>query len=180
MEKNKRAHEQGFENEWNAAIGRFKTRKIIRRIVLLALVSTIWLFVIFCHRSETLSIEDILRDYLARNSAEQIRLEISQWEALEAGLLQCVNIKQRPVSVSDSTRKNPRADLSAKPILIKNATLIDGDGLVWKGYSILLSEGLIAKVATGLDPPADAKIIDVGGRYVSPGLVDMVFMVLLS
>jgi len=43
-----------------------------------------------------------------------------------------------------------------------------------RGLSILLDQGLIAEISDNMDTPEKAKVIDVGGRYVSPGLVDMV------
>jgi adenine deaminase len=89
-------------------------------------------------------------------------------------LRQCAQLNQQPVSVFDERRDNPRAVKSAPPILIKNANLIDGDGSVINDVSVLLADGVIKQIAHDIDAPEDAKIIQAGGRYVSPGLVDMV------
>jgi dihydroorotase-like cyclic amidohydrolase len=64
---------------------------------------------------------------------------------------------------------------SALPILIKNATLIDGDGSILSAHSILLSEGIVKEIGEDIKPPENCKVIQAQGRYVSPGLVDMVF-----
>jgi imidazolonepropionase-like amidohydrolase len=58
--------------------------------------------------------------------------------------------------------------------LIKNATLIDGDGSILSGRSLLLSEGTVKVIGDDITAPKNCKVIEVGGRYVSPGLVDMV------
>ena len=52
--------------------------------------------------------------------------------------------------------------------------MIDGDGNIVEACSILLTDGIFSKIGHELDAPKHAKIIDVGGRYVTPGLVDMV------
>ena len=38
---------------------------------------------------------------------------------------------------------------------------------------VLLDGGLITEVGIGLEPPADAEVIDASGKYLVPGLVDM-------
>jgi len=56
--------------------------------------------------------------------------------------------------------------------LIRNATLLTAAGPLVQGGSILLIEGRIAAVGRDVTAPPDAVVIDAGGRYVTPGLID--------
>jgi imidazolonepropionase-like amidohydrolase len=56
--------------------------------------------------------------------------------------------------------------------LIRNATLLTAAGPLVQGGSILLVDGRIAAVGTNVTAPADAIVVDAGGRYVTPGLID--------
>lgn len=88
----------------------------------------------------------------------------------------CALIKETPAAEFEETRTNPRAVTSTQPILIRNATLIDGNGSVVESCSVLLSNGVFTKIGHGVDIPEHAKVIDVGGRYVTPGIIDMVLV----
>jgi hypothetical protein len=46
-------------------------------------------------------------------------------------------------------------------------------GTIARG-TILVRDGLIAAVGTGLTLPPDAVVIDLGGRTVSPGVIDLI------
>jgi hypothetical protein len=175
------AHEKGPSDggEGTIAFGRFSTRRIVRRLFLAAVIAGLCFSVLFREKADTVSIEDVVRQYLSRNSKEQIRLEENRLRTLEAGLRQCASLKERPISQFDSTRTNPRAVKSAASVVIRNATIIDGDGSVDRGFSILLSQGVIREISQNLEAPDNAKIVDVGGRYVTPGLIDMVFYLVL-
>lgn len=60
----------------------------------------------------------------------------------------------------------------APATLIRDATLLTAAGPVVQGGSILLVAGRIAAIGTNVTAPADAVVIDAGGRYVTPGLID--------
>jgi imidazolonepropionase-like amidohydrolase len=57
--------------------------------------------------------------------------------------------------------------------VIRNATILTAAGPVIRGGSILLQNGRIAAVGANVTAPPDAEIIDAGGRYVTPGLIDV-------
>ncbi|WP_456365203.1 amidohydrolase family protein [Thermococcus sp.] len=57
-------------------------------------------------------------------------------------------------------------------ILIKNGHVIYGDGLEVVGADVLIEGNRIAKVAKGINEPADI-VIDATGRVVSPGFVNL-------
>jgi len=164
----------GSDNGGAIPIRRFVSRRHLRRIVVAVLLVALYFFVTFSEKSEITSIEDAIQRYLSHNTEEQTRLEENRLKTLAEGLRQCASIKERPISQFDSSRANPRAVKSAPPVVINNASIIDGDGAMRRGLSILLDQGLIAEISDNMDTPEKAKVIDVGGRYVSPGLVDMV------
>lgn len=56
--------------------------------------------------------------------------------------------------------------------LIRNARIIDGTGAPWYRGDLLISDGLIARIGTGLAPPDGADVVEAGQRYLAPGFVD--------
>lgn len=63
---------------------------------------------------------------------------------------------------------------ASRPLLITNATILTGTGARIERGHVLARDGAIVSVGPGLpaDRPADAEVIDAGGRYVTPGLID--------
>jgi imidazolonepropionase-like amidohydrolase len=61
---------------------------------------------------------------------------------------------------------------SSAPVLIRNATVLDGTGRRFDGADVLIRDGKIVAVGTGL-PQGDATTIDATGRWVTPGLIDV-------
>src|SRR5277367_3876297 len=168
--------EKGFGETARGGTGSIPVPRFSRfRRLLLAIVVTAIVFLVFFHDPPVANdVEENILRYLSLSSEEQVKLHNHQLAALQAGLAQCAAIKAQPVSTADENRRNPRAVQSAPPIVIKNATLIDGDGSILSGRSILLFEGLVKEIGDDIKAPENCKIIEVGGRYVSPGLVDMV------
>ncbi len=62
------------------------------------------------------------------------------------------------------------------PIVLQHASIVDGvSGNVQRNKTILVVNGKIKQIVAGNDPysmPATAKIIDLKGQYVMPGLID--------
>jgi imidazolonepropionase-like amidohydrolase len=65
--------------------------------------------------------------------------------------------------------------LPSEPVLIVNATILTGTGERIDNGSLLMSEGRIERVAGSSREirAGDAKVIDAGGRWVTPGLIDV-------
>ncbi|MEW5687184.1 MAG: amidohydrolase family protein [Pseudomonadota bacterium] len=64
---------------------------------------------------------------------------------------------------------------AAEPVLYRNATLIDGTGAPSRaGMSVLVEGERIVAVgpAAGLAAPAGARVVDLSGKFLLPGLVD--------
>lgn len=63
--------------------------------------------------------------------------------------------------------------IASAPVLIRNATVLTGDGRRLDGADVLMRGGRISAVGTGLDVPADATVVDGSGKWVTPGLIDV-------
>jgi imidazolonepropionase-like amidohydrolase len=59
------------------------------------------------------------------------------------------------------------------PVLIRGATVLTGAGERLDGADILIADGRIQAIGKGLSAPADARIIDAGSKWVTPGLIDI-------
>ena len=167
--------EKGLVSSLRAgAIARVSARRNVRRVLLATSIILFLLFVSLHQQRRTQDIEQKVLRYFSLTNAEQARLHDSRLASLQAGLKQCALLQETPIAEYDEARTNPRAIPSSQPIVIRNATLIDGDGSTKEGCSILLSGGVFTKIDGRIEVPEHAKVIDVGGRYVTPGLVDMV------
>jgi len=71
--------------------------------------------------------------------------------------------------------KDAKSSAAAEPaqvLLIRNATILTvTHGTLEKG-DILIKDGRIAAVGSGLKGPADAQVIDASGQFVMPGIID--------
>lgn len=57
--------------------------------------------------------------------------------------------------------------------VLRNATLFDGTGAPPRaGVDVLLADGRIAAIGGGASPRADAEVVDLGGRWLMPGIID--------
>lgn len=60
-----------------------------------------------------------------------------------------------------------------RPVLIRNATVIDGAGGEQANSDVVFQEGHITAVGQNLSAPDGAEIIDGTGRFVTPGIIDV-------
>lgn len=66
-----------------------------------------------------------------------------------------------------------RLDLYTQSIVIRAGNLIDpATGSVTKNQMILVSEGKITSVGVNIEPPKDARVVDLSSAWVMPGLID--------
>ena len=63
--------------------------------------------------------------------------------------------------------------IASNPVLISGATVLTGDGGRLENADVLLQDGRIAAVGTGLDVPANAQRVDGTGKWVTPGIIDV-------
>lgn len=62
--------------------------------------------------------------------------------------------------------------VASGPVLIRNATVLTGDGQRLEGADVLMRDGRIAAVGPGLDA-AGATVVDASGKWVTPGIIDV-------
>lgn len=58
------------------------------------------------------------------------------------------------------------------PTLFKNGYIFDGENEAYKG-DVLIDNGLIVQIGHGVDVPEGAKVVDLKGHIITPGIVDM-------
>jgi imidazolonepropionase-like amidohydrolase len=58
-------------------------------------------------------------------------------------------------------------------ILIRNGSILTGTGEELLGYDILIQANQIKEVGNSIQPPANSKIIEANGRWITPGLIDI-------
>lgn len=114
-------------------------------------------------------------------SPNALKLSQIQLDRLDAGLQKCTEFQKPPLQYEfpvSYSRANPRWNPvrgQNKTIILRNATLFDGESFVGtvdikfnKGVVISVSPATTAKLG-----PQDAIVIDLSGDYVTPGLIDM-------
>ena len=62
---------------------------------------------------------------------------------------------------------------ASAPTLIRGATVLTGTGTRIDNGDVLIVGGRISAVGSGLSAPADARVVDGQGRWVTPGLIDV-------
>jgi imidazolonepropionase-like amidohydrolase len=62
---------------------------------------------------------------------------------------------------------------SNPPVLIRGATVLTGTGERLDGADVLIANGRVQEVGKGLSAPADARIVDARGKWVTPGIIDI-------
>jgi hypothetical protein len=123
----------------------------------------------------------ILPQFISGPSPSALRLSQFQLERLDAGLQKCAEFSIPPIQYEfpvSSSRINPRWNPSSgqkETIILRNATLFDGESFIGAA-DIEFSKGVVVSVSptSAAHPaPEDAKIVELDGKYVTPGLVDM-------
>lgn len=101
--------------------------------------------------------------------------------ALQDSVAKCktLDLKPRPPPNFHSRTRSDRYEPGSKPIIIRNATLWTGndDGNeVIESMDVFLSKGIItdiSKTSSGKEFSKDAFEIDAGGKWLTPGIIDM-------
>ena len=62
--------------------------------------------------------------------------------------------------------------IASGPVLIRNATVLTGDGQRLEGADVLMRGGRIAAVGQGLEA-GEASVVDGSGKWVTPGIIDV-------
>lgn len=123
----------------------------------------------------------VLPRYVYQISPSQQSFDTFQFAKLDARLEQCREINTPPVQYDVTTagsRTNPRYNSvtgQKDTVILRNATLFDGESILKGRFDIQFAKGIIQSVSpTGsTSASADAKVMDLDGAFVTPGLVDM-------
>lgn len=95
---------------------------------------------------------------------------------LASMMLSACDEEKKPVEVT-LPNKNPfPSTYQAKahaPWAVINANVLTGTGTKLENASVLIKDGKISAVGTGIDIPADTKTIDAKGKWLTPGLIDV-------
>ncbi|KUI62725.1 Imidazolonepropionase [Cytospora mali] len=121
---------------------------------------------------------------LWKASRPNITLSTLEEKKFQSGLSSCATISKLPSRVEAKYRKeNPRWNAISgqdQTVILRNATLFDGESFLDEAVDVIFSKGLVVSVAPTAEPPAavssppaGAKEVNLHGAYVSPGLVDM-------
>ena len=95
------------------------------------------------------------------------------------GLQKCAAFEVHPSHEVSNQRRNLRwnsATGQQKTTLLRNATLFDGEHFLEQRVDVLFSRGVVKSVtftASGGSTPDDVEVVDLHGKYVTPGIVDM-------
>lgn len=124
----------------------------------------------------------ILPGYIYRNLPSEVRLSRFHLDRLDAKLQKCAEYQtpsiRYPVTQAGS-RTNPRWNPKSgqnETILLRNATLFDGEKILGHPVDILFRKGIVESISESgktSTPPAEATVLDLDGKHVTPGLVDM-------
>ena len=76
-------------------------------------------------------------------------------------------------SFTDDPYPSTYRAIASPPVLISGATVLTGSGERIDNADVLLQDGKIAAVGSGLSAPADAIRVDGSGKWVTPGLIDV-------
>jgi imidazolonepropionase-like amidohydrolase len=76
-------------------------------------------------------------------------------------------------SFTDDPYPSTYRAIASPPVLISGATVLTGDGKRLENADVLLQDGKVAAVGSGLTAPADAVRVGGSGKWVTPGLIDV-------
>jgi hypothetical protein len=124
----------------------------------------------------------VLPRYVYQISPSEAKLSQFHLDRLDAGLEKCAEINTPPIRypvTSAGSRTNPRWNSVTgqnDTIVLKNVTLFDGEKIVGDKVDVVFKKGIINSVEpAGKSSPfdKDAKVLNLEGRFVTPGLVDL-------
>ncbi len=101
-------------------------------------------------------------------------MRLGQWTAMAAALL----LAACATTSTDTPADEPRVPFASTytpapstPTLIRNATVLDGNGGEFANYDVLMRDGRIVAIGANLSAEG-ATVIDATGRFVTPGIID--------
>jgi imidazolonepropionase-like amidohydrolase len=71
-----------------------------------------------------------------------------------------------------AAERAPAQTTGGDTLVLRGGTVVVGDGRVLLGATVVVRDGVIAAVGRGAKAPADARVVDVTGARIYPGLID--------
>lgn len=75
--------------------------------------------------------------------------------------------------IPDNPYPSTYVPAASPPLLVRGATIYDGQGGAYASSDILVVGGRVAKIGQHLEAPPGARIVDAAGRFVTPGIIDV-------
>ena len=63
--------------------------------------------------------------------------------------------------------------LPSEPVLLRNATVLTGTGQRLDGADVLMRDGRIVQVGSGVQAEAGVRVVDASGKWITPGIIDV-------
>jgi hypothetical protein len=123
----------------------------------------------------------LLPSFLSHRPAHESRLYEHHVERLRAGLQKCAEFERPQTQYSESdvfSRANPRWNSISgqnETLVLRNVTLFDGDKILEGSVDIAFSKGVFTAITAASQDLLlhGARSVEMGGKFVTPGLVDM-------
>lgn len=172
---------RSFENPWRSSSCRWRWSYyrscVLTLLLVVAILQAFFLALPHSHciNLDTLSIceEDSAQPHEKNADNYQKDAVKKPWTVLPPQVYQqCSHL------LTNHFKEEQQNDTSSKysdavSILLRNGTVWDGVDNIYYGTDVLLVKGEIKDVGKGLLAPAKARVIELNGRVVTPGLVDM-------
>jgi imidazolonepropionase-like amidohydrolase len=103
-------------------------------------------------------------------------LSALSWVVVLAGCAtQSPSVEPKPQSAAAEKGAYPSTykPSASAPLVIRNATLLTGTGERLNAADLVIVDGRIQAVGAGASVPANARVIDATGKWVTPGLIDV-------
>ena len=81
--------------------------------------------------------------------------------------------KAKPLRINQDPFPSTYQRYPGAATLIRGVTILDGEGGRIEGGEIVLADGKVQAVGTGLAAPSGAVVIDGAGKYVTAGIIDV-------
>jgi hypothetical protein len=123
----------------------------------------------------------VLPQILFKKSLNEIKLSSHHLSVLDSGLQKCVEFNAPQTYYSEAhilSRANPRWNSVSgqnDTVVLKNVTLFDGDKIHESSVDLAFSKGVFTAITSSSQAIQfrNARVLEMDGKFVTPGLVDM-------
>ncbi|PJK11423.1 amidohydrolase [Lysobacteraceae bacterium NML120232] len=80
---------------------------------------------------------------------------------------------KKPAALTADAYPSTYKPVPSAPVLLSGATVLDGLGKRLESADVLMAEGKIVAIGSGISAPENAIRVDARGKWVTPGLIDV-------